>query len=421
MEHIVVGMNHTTAPVDLREKLAIAPEGLSSALKSLLTLKPINEGLILSTCNRTEVYAVTESGSHCVREIKNFMASHNRVDLNEIDPFLYDYKEIEAIQHVFRVASSLDSMVLGEGEIVGQVKQAYQQALATETTGVILNRWMHRALYVAKKVRTETKISKNSVSVGSAAINLAKKIFGDLAKKKVVLIGAGEIAELVLAYLEDEGVYNVSVVNRTIQKALQLTQEGYGVAYSLDQLWKVLADADVVISSISTKKPLVGKEKILELMTRRKNKPMFFIDLGVPRNVDSQLNNVHNIYLYNIDDLKTVVDSNMSLRKVEAKKAEEIIQKEASQFYATVVRQEPTIASLGKKFDYIRKRELEKTLGKLGHLSTEEHKAIEKCTEAIVSRILHDPILMLKTEDQLKRDSKVHELIKKLFKLEDES
>lgn len=420
MEHIVVGMNHHTAPVEIREKVAISSTGLRSALKDLLSLDEVKEGLILSTCNRTEIYAVTRDVKDSIKNIKKFVAHLNEINPEALDPYFYDYRDLDAIRHVFRVASSLDSMVVGEAQIVGQVKEAFRQAVASKTTGVFLNRLMHRVFYVAKKVRTETTISSKTVSVGSAGVELAKRIFGNLSSKKVALIGAGKIGELVLAYLEDEGVFDVAVLNRTLQKAYDLAQDGIGVAYSMERLKDVLKDVDIVISSISTDSPVVSQKDVTTLMSERKNRPMFFIDLGVPRNIDPHVNKVENIYLYNIDDLKKVIDSNMQLRKAEAKKAEEIIEKEASQFYETVVRQEPTIASLAKKFDYIRKRELDKTLKRLRQFSAEEKMAIEKCTEAIVNKILHDPILMLKTEGRFKRDSGIHELVKKLFRLDDE-
>lgn len=420
MEHIVVGMNHHTAPIELREKIAISPSLLPSALKKLKSLRKVDEGLILSTCNRTEIYVVTQEGENTVQEIKEFVAHLNEVNSDLLAPHFYNYQNLDAIRHLFRVASSLDSMVVGEGQIAGQVKEAYQQALASKTTGVFLNRWMHRVFYVSKKVRTETKISSKAVSVGSSAIELAKRIFGDLSTKKVALIGAGKISELVLSYLENEGVIDVAILNRTLQKAVDLAQDSFGMAYSIDRLWDVLAEVDVVISSVASDSILVTEEKMRSLMSKRKNRPMFFIDLGVPRNIDPQINDIENVYLYNIDDLEKVIDSNKMIRKKEAKKAEEIIEKEASQFFENVVLQEPTIASLGKKFDYIRKRELNKSLKKLSHLEEGEKRAIEKCTEAIVNKILHDPALMLRTEENLKRDSKVHDLVKKLFRLEDE-
>ncbi|MBI2340020.1 MAG: glutamyl-tRNA reductase [Deltaproteobacteria bacterium] len=420
MEHIVVGLNHKTAPVSLREKLAVTPSRLDAALKQLVSLEPVAEGLIVSTCNRMEVYAVARDASTCTREIKNFVADLNHLRLDSLEPCLYEYRELDAVRHVFRVAASLDSLVVGEAQISGQVKEAYQKALAARTTGLFLNRLMHRAFFVAKKIRTDTKISEKKVSIGSAAVELAKKIFGDLAKKKVALIGAGEIAELVLGYLESEGVYDVSILNRSLEKAEGLASMGLGRAYSLDRLEEVLAVSDVVIASVSAPEPILKKEKTAGLMSLRKHRPIFFIDLGVPRNLDPSIHSLPNVYLYNIDDLQGVVDSNRMIRLAEAVKAEDLIEKEASQFYESVVRQTPTIAALGKKFDYIRRRELDCSLSRLGHLSEADRKAMEKCTEAIIDKILHDPVLILKSEDSMRRDSRVHEILKKLFRLDDE-
>ena len=436
MEHIVVGLNHKTAPVSLREKLAVDPVRLTETLKRLVTLDCVDEGLIVSTCNRMEVYAVARNGCHCVSGIENFVADLNHLGINVLKPHIYEYRELEAIRHVFRVTSSLDSLVVGEAQISGQVKEAYQKALAAKTTGLFLNRWMHRAFFVAKKIRTDTKISQKKVSIGSTAVELAKKIFGDLSSKKVVLIGAGEIAELVLGYLESEGVYDVSILNRNIEKASHLVgrgsadlggRPGLGTgeatkwqAYSLDCLEEVLRSADVVIASVSAREPILRKEKMAVLMNARRHRPIFFIDLGVPRNLDSAIQTLSNVYLYNIDDLRQVVDSNMTERLNEAERAEVLVGKEASQFYESVVAQVPTIAALGKKFDTIRRREVERTLGKLSHLGEDEKKAVERCTEAIVDKILHDPVLILKSEGSMRHDSRVHEILKKLFRLEDE-
>lgn len=418
--HIVVGLNHQTAPVELREKLAVSPEVTSQALKTLLKIDRIEEGLILSTCNRVEVYAVTNDAHQSMHDIQHYLTHLKDIPHSMDDHLFYKYQDLDAIRHLFRVASSMDSMIVGEPQIVGQVKEAFQKAQQTETTGLFLNRLLHRAFYVAKKVRNETKIAHESVSVGAAAVQLAGKIFGDLAAKKVVLIGAGEIGELIVTYLQDKGIFDVAIVNRTLEKAIEIASDGFGQAYALDQLKNVLKEADLVISSIHSDSYILNQKQQEALMTVRKNRPMFIIDLGVPRNIDPAINKISNVYLYNIDDLKRVVESNKSLRHQEAHKAEEIIDIEAKLYYQNMVHERPMISSLGKKFDYIRKRELEKTLSRLSHLSDKDKKAIQKCTEAIINRIMLDPALLLKSDHVHHHDWSAQDLLKKLFRLDDE-
>lgn len=418
MDYLVVGMNHKTAPVSLREKLALPASALEGALQKLIATDSVNEGFILSTCNRVEVYAVSPECGQGIQKVKNFFYEFHHMAPDTLVPHLYEYQALDAIKHLFRVTSSLDSMIVGEPQIVGQVKEAYKQALATKSSGVFLNRFVDRALYVSKKIRTETQISAKSVSVGSQAVELAKKIFGDLTQKKVVLIGAGKVGELVISYLEEQGVYDICLVNRTLEKATDLVRQTLGVSYPLEKLGEVLLKADVVIASLAVPEALITHKQIVDLMEKRKNKPLFLIDLGVPRNIEPAINTLANVYLYNIDDLTKVIDKNKEARLSESQMAEEIIEKEASQFYQSVVQEEPTIALLGKKFDAIRRRELTKTLSRLAHLGDHEKKVFEKCTEAIVNKILYDPMITLKSGKPHKQNA--HNLLKRLFRLEDE-
>lgn len=420
MNYIVVGLNHKTAPVGVREKLNFTPEEIPQALRALLTQTQADEGLILSTCNRVEVYTVHSEALDGVEKIRHFLTRYHHMEEKALDSCSYHYADREAVRHLFRVASSLDSMVVGEPQITGQVKQAYRNALATRTSGVYLNRCLERALFVSKKVREETRIGQKNVSVGSAAVRLAKQIFDRFQNKKILLIGAGKIGELVVFYLEEEGCHDIFIVNRSYEKALELADDGVGIPIPFENLQKILGEADLVISSMAVETPLITRSQMDLLMGARKNRPIFLIDLGVPRNIESAAGDLDNVYLYNIDDLSEISRSHQEERLNQARQAEEIVEKEVLRFFESVVTHEPTISLLGKKFESIRRRELIRTLGKLNHLSDEEKQAIDKCTESIVNKILHDPVVSLKSAKTSGWQLNASDLLKKLFRLDDE-
>ncbi len=425
MHYFIVGLNYKTAPVDLREKMAFSKESVEVALKQLSKVEVIDEVLILSTCNRVEIYSVSSDVEKALFRIKEFLADYHHLPLEAFEPYLYVYYDVEAVKHLFRVTASLDSMVVGEPQIVGQVKLAYQQAMQAHTSGVMLNRCLERSLFVSKKIRTETKIAAKSVSVGGAAVHLAKQIFGDLHSKKVALIGTGKIGELVSDYLEAEGVAEMILLNRTYEKAEALTREVMGahcrlIAMPMDKLEEALSQVDLAISSAGGASPLITVEQISRLMPQRRHQPIFFIDLGVPRNIEAGVNDIENAYLYNIDDLQKVVNSHKGERQEEAVQGALLAEKEAVQFYESVIHERPTLALLGKKFEAIRSQELNRTLAKLSHLPEEERTAIEKCTQAIVSKILFDPAIGLKAGETHRPHWSAHDLLKKLFRLDDE-
>lgn len=417
MEYVVVGLNHKSAPVSLRERVCFSEADLKPALKTLLNSNGVEEGLILSTCNRVEVYAACPSGAG-IESVKRFLTDFRGVPLKEVEPHLYGYRSREAVRHGFRVTSSLDSMVVGETQITGQIKRAFEQAVASKTSGIFLHRFMQQAIQVAKKVRLETGISHHPVSVGSASVDLAKQIFGNLAQKRVALIGAGKIGEKVLTSLKSEGVTDIRVYNRTV-KTLEIDSDASIRVLPLEAAWEGLLSADVVVTSLGGNDPFLTKDKVASLMEARKRSPLFLIDLGLPRNIEEAVNKIGNVYLYNIDDLGQVIRSNREIRAAEAVKAEEIVEKEATHFYESMRSQEPTIARLGQKFDEIRRKELERTLKKLSHLTEDDKKAVEKCAEAIVTRILHDPVFMLRNEASEERDWDASKILKKLFRLEE--
>ena len=420
MNIIVVGLSHKTAPIEIRERLAFSESSLKEALHRVKELPEIREGLIISTCNRVEIYANSGDNAPGPPRLRKFLSEYHQIPLEQIQEYLYSFTEQEAVCHLFRVACSLDSMVVGEPQILGQVKKAYQDALEHRATGGILNRLFPRAFSVAKKVRTETGIANHAVSVSFAAVELTKKIFESLEEKVVMLIGAGEMAELAARHLKSNGVREIVVTSRTYRRAEKMAEEFQGTPLPFDKFYNFLDKADIVICSAAAPHYLIRPEKMEEVMKARKNQPMFFIDISVPRNIDPEINNIANVYLYDIDDLEKVVAANIKERQKEAIKAEEIVKKEVRQFYQGLENLEvvPVIKSLKEKMEGIRKKELEKGLSHLKGLSPEQRRDLEALTSSIVNKILHDPITQLKKQESEEDDSLYLEVTRKLFNLE---
>ncbi len=414
----LLGLNHRTAPIEVRERLAFA-HCEAPPLELLRRLSRIQEVIFLSTCNRVEVIFTSSSPQEAAEEIKDLFASANKVSRELFESCLYFLKGREAIRHVFRVASSLDSMVLGEPQILGQLKEAYRAAANHRTTGVILNRLMHKTFFVAKRVRTETGIASHAVSISYAAVELARKIFGDLSGKTSLLIGAGEMAELAAQHLLTQGVSNITVANRTFERAVELAQRFQGQPARLEEVPDWLLKVDIVISSTGAPGYIITYDQVKGIMRPRRMRPLFFIDIAVPRDIEPEVNRIDNVYVYDIDDLKTVVEENRSQREKEALRAERIIEEEILKFYAWLEGLDvvPTIKSIRAKAEEIRKRELAKTLAHIGdQLSPEQVKAIEVLTCSIVNKILHDPIIFLKNRYH-QDGSLVVDMARKLFNL----
>ena len=419
MNIIVVGLSHKTAPVDIREKVAFAPTAMQEPLHQVVALSSVAEAVIVSTCNRVEIYATSRDVESCIVQLKRFMADFHELSSDELDDHLYDYQGEEAIRHVFRVASSLDSMVLGEPQILGQIKTAYGYATEFKTAGLILNRFLHKAFSVAKRVRTETEIASNAVSVSFAAVELARKIFGQLDDKTVMLIGAGEMCELAARHFINNGVSSVMVTNRTFERAEKLASEFNGRPVPFDDFTEYLHQSDIVLTSTGAPNFILGHQKMEEVIKKRKNRPMFLIDIAVPRDIEPKVNDIANIYLYDVDDLQEVVQANLKERQKEAKKAEGIIDQEIGQFHRWLGNLDvvPTIVALRKKFEEIRQSEVEKTLSRFNGLGKKEQKSIEAMTSAIINKILHQPIAMLKqSEDESEGDAYV-DAVRALFDL----
>jgi len=402
MELLVVGLNHKTAPIEIRECLAFPEDRMEEALSKVHALPSLKENMILSTCNRVEVYAATRETEKAIHDLKEFLSQYHEVSLKEFEKSLYFYVGEEAVRHIFRVASSLDSMVVGEPQILGQIKDAYDISQQAKTSGLILHRLLHRAFHVAKRVRTETKIGNNAVSISFVAVELAKKIFDTLEKKTVLLIGAGEMSELAAQHLVSGGIEKVLVTNRTYERAVALAQQFRGEAIPFEEISKGLRKADIVISATEAPQYLIWHDQVSRVMRDRKQKPIFFIDIADPRDIEPKVGDIGNVYLYNIDDLQRVVNDNIQDRQKEAEKAETIVQDEVIKFvnWYRSLDVTPTIVALKKKFEEIRKNELEKTFSLHPDLSDKERKSIEAMTSAIINKILHDPLTLLKKKEE---------------------
>jgi len=402
MELLVVGLNHNTAPIQLRECLAFPEDKIEDALCKVHGLPSVRENMIVSTCNRVEVYAATRETEKALHDLKEFLSQYHGIALKQFEKNLYTHVGEEAVRHIFRVASSLDSMVLGEPQILGQMKDAYDFSQQVKTSGLILHRLLHRTFHVAKRVRTETKIAISAVSVSSVAVELAEKIFGTLERKTVLLIGAGEMCELAARHLVSGGAEKILVTNRTYERAVSLSREFNGEAIPFEEMGLGLKRTDIVISATNSPQHLIGHEQVTKVMKDRKQKPIFFIDIADPRDVEPKVGDIENVYLYNIDDLQKVANENVKDREKEAQKAEAIVQDEVVKFvnWYRSLDVTPTIVALRKKFEEIRRKELEKTLSLHPNLSDKERKSLEALTSAIINKILHTPITLLKQTNE---------------------
>ena len=420
MNIIVVGLSHKTATVEIREKVAFSPNQMQKPLAELIGLDGIIEGVIVSTCNRVEIYATTRDIAGGISRIKRFLADYHRISLESLEQHLYNYHSEAAIRHVFRVASSLDSMVVGEPQILGQIKTSYGYAAEYKSSGIILNRFLHKAFSVAKRVRTETKIASSAVSVAFAAVELAKKILGDMSDKTVMLIGAGEMCELAAKHFLNSGARGVMVTNRTFERAEKLAEEFGGEAVRFEELFEHLHRADIVLSSTGAPHCIIGPKDAEDVIKRRRFKPVFFIDIAVPRDIDPRVDDVENAYLFTVDHLQEIVQANLAQRNLEAEKAEEIINQEIGQFHKWLSTLEvtPTIVALRTRFDEIRKAELEKTLSGWKDLPSDAEKRLEALTMAMMNKLLHAPTSVLKTAGQGGRVDLYVDALRQLFELE---
>jgi glutamyl-tRNA reductase len=403
---VVVGLSHRTAPVDVREKLAMSADVLPQVLARLASRPELNEVMFLSTCNRVEVLACAKPGKGnadvkepAVRAIREALREHAGLSSEaELVPYLYEVHGTDAVRHIFRVAASLDSMVLGEPQILGQVKDAYDAAVAAGTLKSYLGRCVHRAFTVAKRVRTETALGAGTVSISSVAVDLAKKIFGDLADHNVLLIGAGEMAEAAAKSL-GKGARSIRVCNRSFERAAQLASQFSGSAAPLDALADELTLADVVVASTGSPTFVVTRDMVKRAMKVRKGRTLFFIDIAVPRNVEPSVHKIDNVYVYNVDDLEHQVAEGLKARQAEATAAEKIVHHELTQFeeWSRGLNVQPTVVALRAKTRAVLMAELERSLGgRLKHLPDGDRSALTQMMESAVNKLLHAPTTRLK-------------------------
>ena len=415
-----IGMNHETAPVELRELVAFGGHNIDEVMNSFRGIENIKEFMVLSTCNRVEILFTTDMEKEAKESVIEFLSHISGIKKEELGQTLYIYDNQEAIRHILRVGASLDSMIVGEPQILGQVKDAYRIATEHKSSSIILNRLMHRTFSLAKKIRTETDISGSAVSISFAAVELGKKIFGDLQGKKVLLIGAGEMAELAARYLLNNRIAKILVTNRTFSRAVELADHFKGKAISFDEIDDQLLEADIVITSTASPEPIISLNQVKKTMRGRKNRPLFFIDIAVPRNVQPQVNGIENVFVYDIDDLKGIIEINLSKRKGEAVKAERMVDEEVIKFseWLKTLDIVPTIVALQDKCEKIRQIELKKTLSTLEDLTPEQRKGLENLTTSITKKILNDPILFLKRKEDRASRNLYLDVARKLFHLE---
>ena len=407
MKFQLIGINHKTAPVEVRERLAIPDSRLGEAMKRLAEHPGVDEGLILCTCNRVELITRSNNGN---ADLRGFIREYFRLEPSAYEPHLYEYRENEAVRHLFRVTSSLDSMIVGEPQILGQVKVAYTTARGVGTVHSRLDHLFTRAFAVAKRVRTETAIGSSSVSVASVAVELARKIFGSLKGKHVYLVGAGKMSELAARHLIANGASSIFVANRTFERAARMANAFNGQAIHFNELYETCDRADIVITSTGAPAAIFRKEHGERFMSRRKGRPMFFIDIAVPRDIDPAMNQVDGIFLYDIDDLQQAVASGMADRANEAKRAEAIVDTEVEGFDTRLRALDvvPTIIALQEQLEVIRRDEIERARTRLGDLTPEQEQALESLTRGIVNKIVHPPISVLKASAA---GTDVHEMV----------
>jgi glutamyl-tRNA reductase len=420
LDIVLLGINHKTASVEVRECIAFAEDETKSALHSLLGKSFIKEALLFSTCNRVEILLVTDNKTRAVEETKAFIAEFNKIPLEQFEDALYLHEGDDAVRHVFRVASSLDSMVVGEPQILGQVKEAYRTATDEKASGVILNRLLHRTFFVAKRIRTETGIGDRAVSISYAAVELARKIFGELADKTVMLIGAGEMAELAVEHLIRYNANKVWVANRTFETGVELAKQFNGQAIRFEEILESLKTVDIIISSTGSPDYVIQSDQVKGLLRKRRNRPLFFIDIAVPRDIDPELNRLNNTYVYDIDDLKGVIDENVEDRQKEAIKGERIVDEAVIRFreWYESLDVVPTIVALRNKMESIAAAELKKTL-QSSMISEQDAAALQKMAGSLINKILHDPTRFLKRNGMHEDKSFYIDTVRKLFKLDE--
>jgi glutamyl-tRNA reductase len=395
MSVVLIGVNHKTAPIEVRERIAISRDELPETTRALAAVPGVAECMIVSTCNRVEILAAVESPA---TDVTSFLHRHFGLDPALLAPHLYEHRDQEAVRHLFRVAASLDSMVVGEPQILGQVKEAFAVARASGAIGGQLEHLLQFTFAAAKRVRTKTEIGSNSVSIASVAVELARKIFGSLQGRTVFLVGAGKMSELAARHLVQQGAGAILVTNRTLERARHMAESFAGQVIPFEELYEAASQADIVISSTGAPHPIFRREHGQAFLHRRRNRPMFFIDIAVPRDVDPQMGKLEGIFVYDIDDLQAVAVAHLSERSREAEAAEALIAGEVERFFQRqlTVNVSPAIVALQRQAEEIRQAELKRAQAHLGPLNAEQIAAVEALTRGLVNKFLHPPMQALK-------------------------
>jgi len=413
MALLSLGINHLIAPVDIREKVAFAPEQVNQALHELQGIPAINESVIVSTCNRTEIYC--DASSDCSEVITHWLTAHHGINDDGLSPYIYRHNDQEVARHLFRVASGLDSMVLGEPQILGQLKDSYDQARGGNSVNSILDRLFQHSFSVAKRVRTDTEIGSNPVSVAFAAVNLSKQIFGELDQLHALLIGAGETIELVSRHLKSQRIGSLTIANRSVDRAQLLAAQIGADAVQINAVPEQLARADIVISSTASQLPILGKGATESALKQRKHRPIFMVDLAVPRDIEPEVGGLQDIYLYTVDDLKSVVDENLRGRELAAEAAQEIINLEVTAFnrWLRTHQSADQIRQLRDGAELIKQRAIEKALAQIKNDSDPEQ-AINRLANEIINKLMHKPTIEMRKALQSEDEERIR-LLKSLI------
>jgi len=419
---IVTGLSHKTAPLEIREEFSIKDEAYKEVLSDLNSRESVLESLVLSTCNRTELYVVTNDYEKCINEINDSLLNYHNLEEKIINNHFYSYTNEQAVKHLLRVTSSLDSMVVGEPQILGQVKNSYNLSFKNDSTGIILNRLFQYAFFVAKKVRSKTSIGSLSVSISYLAVELSKRIFEDLSDRTILLVGTGEMAVLAAKNLINSGIKDLLIASRTYENAAVLSKELNGTAIKLEEIYYRLKDVDIVITATGSNNYIFKSEHVSQALKLRKNEPMFFIDIAVPRDVDPKVNDIPSVYLYDIDDMQGVLDNNISSRKESAREAESIVDNHGDKFinWLEGLKVLPTIVKLRERMESIKRSELERIFGKLDTLDDTQKESISNFVDRLIGKMLHEPITNLKRESSTSLGAIYSDTIQKLYNLDKE-
>ncbi|WP_068500067.1 glutamyl-tRNA reductase [Paenibacillus kribbensis] len=421
MHIVVVGLNYRTAPVEVRERFTFAEQDLPKALEQLKLTKSVLEGVVVATCNRTEIYVVVDRLHMCGYFIRSFMEQWFGIPRDQFTQHLYIYEDEQAIRHLFRVTCGLDSMVIGETQILGQVKNAFLQAQSQKITATWFNMLFKQAVTLGKRAHSETSIGESAVSVSYAAVELGKRIFGMFTDKKVLILGAGKMSELTVKHLYSGGAAEVIVANRTLSRAEDLASKFHGTPVTMEEGIQRLVDVDIVISSTGAQGYILDRDRVEASMKRRQSRPLFMIDIAVPRDLDPAIGELPNVFLYDIDDLEGIVESNLEMRRTEAAKIEHMIEGELSEFYQWLKTMgvRPVIRALQEKAESVHQDTLESLFNKLPELDERQRKVISRLTKSMLNQMMHDPINRVKELAVQKQGNEALELFSHIFALED--